>query len=77
MTDFILLKVHVFSYTGKYLFIIVANFPSPLTISFPYTSKMLFEFKPLFEKNGLTDFQEVLLSDTFLMFILLKYFPLA
>ena len=29
----------------KYLFIIVAFFPSSLTISFPSTSKMLFEFK--------------------------------
>ena len=38
---------------------------------------MLFEFKPLFEKNDLTDFQKVLLSDTFLMLILLKYFFLS
>ena len=38
---------------------------------------MLFEFKPLFEKNGLTDFQKVLLSDTFMTFILLKYFSLV
>ena len=58
----------------KYLFIIVAIFPSSLTISFPSTSKMSFECKPLFEKYGLTDFQKVLLSDTFLTFILLKYF---
>ena len=50
----------------KYLFIIVAIFPSPLTISFPSTSKMLSEFKPLFEKDGLTDFRKDLLSDTFL-----------
>ena len=46
------------------MFIIVAIFPSSVTISFPSTSKMLFEFKPLFEKNGLTHFQKVLLSDT-------------
>ena len=46
-------------------------------ISFPSRSKMLFEFQPLFEKNGLTDFQKVLLPDTLLTFILLKYFSLV
>ena len=42
----------------KYLFIIAAIFPSLSTISFSFTRKMLFEFKPLFENNGLTDFQK-------------------
>ena len=35
---------------------------------------MLSEFDPLLEKNSLPDVQKVLLSNTFLMFRLLKYF---
>ena len=50
----------------KYLYIIVASFPSSVPISFSSISKMLFKFKPLFEKNGLTDFENVLLSVTLL-----------
>ena len=52
-------------------------FLSSLTISFPSTSKMLFEFKPLLEKNGLTHLQKALLAVTFLTFVLLKYFSLV
>ena len=44
---------------------IVAIVPSLLTNSFSSTSKMLFEFKPLFEKSGLSDFQKVLLTCTY------------
>ena len=33
-------------------------------VSFSFTNKMLFGIKPLLEKNNLTDFQKVLLSDT-------------
>ena len=58
----------------KSLFMKVAIFPSSLPISFPSTGKMSFDFKPSFEKNGLTYFKNVFLSDNFLTFRLLKYF---
>ena len=35
---------------------------------------MLFEFKPFFEKKGLTDSQKILLSDTFFDVHIIKVF---
>ena len=68
MTDFVRRKFHMFSYIRK---MSVHNIPSLMTISFSSTSEILFELKSLFEKNGLTDFQKVLLSDTFRLNIFL------
>ena len=77
MTDFVSLKVHVFSYIRKMPVHNSCTFSVVIDYFILPISKMLFEFKHLFEKNGLTDLQKVSLSDTFLTFTLLKYFSLV